>query len=81
MYNKYIKQGAQYEININSTTKSKIVKMIDSNNIDVSILEEVKKEVFQMMYLNSFPRFIKKLRNASQAPSNSTSKVNETSMV
>ncbi|KAI9144933.1 RGS domain-containing protein [Paraphysoderma sedebokerense] len=81
IYNKYIRQNAQYEINISSSTKSKFIKMIDSKSTDFSIVEEVKKEVFQMMYLNSFPRFIKKLKNASQTGSASNSKITENSLV
>ncbi|KAI9145078.1 hypothetical protein BKA69DRAFT_1122015 [Paraphysoderma sedebokerense] len=72
IYSNYIKAGSRYELNISAGTKKKITQAITAKKYDLTILESAKNEVFQMMYLNSFPRFIIKLKNSGQASSANT---------
>ncbi|KAI9145077.1 RGS domain-containing protein [Paraphysoderma sedebokerense] len=74
MYETYIQVGAKYELNISSTCRKKISKEIAEKNYKPEILEAAKNEVFQMMYLNSFPRFVMKVKNGANNSTVNTSK-------
>ncbi|KAI9145079.1 hypothetical protein BKA69DRAFT_1122016 [Paraphysoderma sedebokerense] len=63
--------SANLELNVTATTKKKIAESIEQNILAAEIFAEAKAEVFQMMYLNSFPRFILKLRQRAAYPSSS----------
>ncbi|KAI9145082.1 hypothetical protein BKA69DRAFT_1053029 [Paraphysoderma sedebokerense] len=76
MYTNYIRPGARYELNISSHTKKKIIQAVEAKTFNIDILEDAKKEVFNMTYLNSFPRFILRLKHAGQIPSSTTNNNN-----
>lgn len=60
IFHKYIKPNANFELNITAGTRNMITQEISSKKIKHTIYDQAKKEVFQMMYLNSFPRFLTK---------------------
>ncbi|KAI9143698.1 RGS domain-containing protein [Paraphysoderma sedebokerense] len=65
IYQNYIKPGANHELNIAAPTRKKITQEIQAKNYKLEIYEQAKKEVCQMMYQTSFPRFLAKLKGSS----------------
>ncbi|KAI9143700.1 RGS domain-containing protein [Paraphysoderma sedebokerense] len=78
LYQEYIRPGANYELNIPASTRKRITQEIQSKNYQVEIYEQAKKEVSQMMYLNSFPRFLAKLKGSSLNGSSASSVITKT---
>ncbi|KAI9143699.1 RGS domain-containing protein [Paraphysoderma sedebokerense] len=79
IYQSYIKSGANNEINIPAPTRKKIIQEINAKNFELEIYEQAKKEVCQMMYQNSFPRFLTKLKGGSLNGSTAVSTISKSS--
>ncbi|KAI9144199.1 RGS domain-containing protein [Paraphysoderma sedebokerense] len=73
--NNFIISGSPYELNLSSKTRKSIISEAKKDNYTIEILEPAKNEVTQLMYLNSFPRFIRRMSVTSSVTGTKTSTV------
>lgn len=60
--NKFIKEGAEYQVNISCTMKSNVEKMMEDPGHDDELLQsllEAQNEIVAILGMGAFPRFLK----------------------
>ena len=61
LYAEYIPAGSARELNLQSVTRNKVVNDFRAGTLTLQSFETVRKEVQDMMYLNSFPQLVRTL--------------------
>ena len=55
----FINANSEYEINITSGTRKRLLEKVKTGSIDKDLFDEAAKEVVQMLKSDVFPRFVK----------------------
>ncbi|KAL7752118.1 Regulator of G-protein signaling 7 [Sorochytrium milnesiophthora] len=65
IYETYIVVGARFELNISSKIRKAVRAKVDAGGpLHISVLEDVREEVFNMMLNNTYPRYSQSRRNS-----------------
>ncbi|KAL7752184.1 hypothetical protein RI367_002229 [Sorochytrium milnesiophthora] len=65
IYETYIVVGSRFELNISSKIRKAVKAKVDAGGpLNISVLEDVRKEVFNMMLNNTYPRYSESRRNS-----------------
>ncbi|KAJ3448707.1 electron carrier/ protein disulfide oxidoreductase [Anaeramoeba flamelloides] len=57
IYQRYIKEGSVFEININSLTRQKIIKQYEDKNFTINMFDEAQRWVFQHLKIECWVSF------------------------
>jgi hypothetical protein len=62
VYASFIADGAQYQLNLTKGAFRRVEKRIGAGEGSLSVLDEVLQEVFVLMFHNTYPRYLSKVK-------------------
>jgi hypothetical protein len=68
LYEGYLKPGARNELNVPSAVRDPLSEALKTKKVKLDAMEPVKNEVLKMLYVNTFPRFLKRQAMSASDP-------------